>query len=259
MNRTEFMDLLRYYFRRVSDAELQEILSDYEAHFEEGKKAGLTEEEICRELGSPKDVYEMYLHEGMIHEEEPPAPQPSRRAEKIADTADRLAGHAERLAGQAEKLAGDAGKIAGTTISRAQDAWDRSIAPQLPEAAETAGGLVWKVLFSACYAASFLVFLITALLVYLLSGTFPAFGGFSPLPSISAATLFFLGGTGFFAGLALFFAGSEIRRMHRARHTPPSSGASTGAPVPPPSPEDSPKPQDTIQPAVLLLPAAGRK
>lgn len=70
MNRTEFMDLLRYYFRRVSPSELAEILSDYEAHFEEGKKAGLSEEEICRELGSPKAVYEMYLHEGMIHEQE---------------------------------------------------------------------------------------------------------------------------------------------------------------------------------------------
>ena len=34
------MDLLRYYFRRVSEAELQEILSDYESHFKEGKARG---------------------------------------------------------------------------------------------------------------------------------------------------------------------------------------------------------------------------
>ena len=44
MNQTEFMDLLRYYFRRVSEAELQEILSDYESHFKEGKARGLSEE-----------------------------------------------------------------------------------------------------------------------------------------------------------------------------------------------------------------------
>ena len=84
MNQTEFMDLLRYYFRRISEAELQDILSDYESHFKEGKARGLTEEEICRELGSPKAVYEMYLHEGMIHEKEgvplPDAPAPPERS-----------------------------------------------------------------------------------------------------------------------------------------------------------------------------------
>ena len=39
-------------------SEVKEILADYEAHFEEGKKEGLTEEEISKELGSPKDIYD---------------------------------------------------------------------------------------------------------------------------------------------------------------------------------------------------------
>ena len=42
---------------------MKEILADYEAHFEEGKKEGLTEEEISKELGSPKDIYDSYQSE----------------------------------------------------------------------------------------------------------------------------------------------------------------------------------------------------
>lgn len=44
MRESEFLDLLRYYFRNAKPSEVKEILADYEAHFEEGKKEGLTEE-----------------------------------------------------------------------------------------------------------------------------------------------------------------------------------------------------------------------
>lgn len=54
MRESEFLDLIRYYFRNAKPSEVKEILADYEAHFEEGKKEGLTEEEISKELGSPK-------------------------------------------------------------------------------------------------------------------------------------------------------------------------------------------------------------
>ena len=47
MNKTDFLDLLRYYFRNAKKSEVEEILADYEAHFEEGKKRGLTEEEAA--------------------------------------------------------------------------------------------------------------------------------------------------------------------------------------------------------------------
>ena len=36
MNETEFLDLLRYYFRNAKTEEVEEILDDYEYHFEEG-------------------------------------------------------------------------------------------------------------------------------------------------------------------------------------------------------------------------------
>ena len=68
MTREEFMDLLRYYFRNINQTQVNEILADYESHFEEGKAAGLSEEEIARELGSPKEIFEMYQDEGMIRE-----------------------------------------------------------------------------------------------------------------------------------------------------------------------------------------------
>lgn len=66
MRESEFLDLLRYYFRNAKPSEVKEILADYEAHFEEGKKEGLTEEEISKELGSPKDIYDSYQSEYMI-------------------------------------------------------------------------------------------------------------------------------------------------------------------------------------------------
>ncbi len=73
MNETEFLDLLRYYFRNGKPEEVKEILSDYESHFEEGKKRGLTEEQIAKELGSPRDIYDSYQSEGVVDERKKPA------------------------------------------------------------------------------------------------------------------------------------------------------------------------------------------
>lgn len=41
MRESEFLDLLRYYFRNAKPSEVKEILADYEAHFEEGKRKDL--------------------------------------------------------------------------------------------------------------------------------------------------------------------------------------------------------------------------
>lgn len=218
MNKTEFLDLLRYYFRNISEKDLAEILADYEAHFEEGAQRGLSEEEISKELGSPKDVYEMYRHEGMLEEKSEKTDR-SAAAEKLADAAEKLADSAEELAG---KAAGHAGNLA----AKAQDTWSRDIGPRVPEAAERASSLLIKALIFACCTVGFLIILITALTVYLLSGTFPALGGLPPLPGLAPLTLAGLFGTGFFAGLALFFVGLEIRRFG-GRGTPPSAPASS--------------------------------
>jgi uncharacterized membrane protein len=54
MNKEKFMNALKAEFNGASDADLQEILSDYEEHFANGKEAGKTEESIAAELGDPK-------------------------------------------------------------------------------------------------------------------------------------------------------------------------------------------------------------
>lgn len=71
MRKTEFMDLLRYYFRHSNKDDLQEILSDCEALFRKGMRQGLSEEEICRQLGSPKNIYRYYIGKPVIPEENP--------------------------------------------------------------------------------------------------------------------------------------------------------------------------------------------
>ena len=104
MNKTEFLDLLRYYFRNAKKSEVEEILADYEAHFEEGKKRGLTEEAIAKELGSPKDIYESYASEGVVDEKS-----------------------------QSMRFTDDAKEAAKEAAARkAGDAWDE-VSPKLPK------------------------------------------------------------------------------------------------------------------------------
>lgn len=203
MNKTEFMDLLRYYFRHISEADLAEILQDYEAHFREGKERGLSEEEISKELGSPKAIYEMYLNEGMLNEKS--------GQETRSDTKEKLSAAAGKFRQNTEDLAGSAKKT-----------WDTEISPRLPDAAGTVSRLTLKCLTYTCFAAGFLIILLTALAVYFLSGTFPALGGMPPLPGLSPLTLSALFGTGFFAGVALFFVGLEFQKSI-GRFLPPKN------------------------------------
>ena len=51
MNEREFLDLLRYYFRKVKPEDVEEILSDYKAHFTEARERGLSDAQIAAELG----------------------------------------------------------------------------------------------------------------------------------------------------------------------------------------------------------------
>lgn len=227
MNKTEFMDLLRYYFRNISKADLEEILADYETHFEEGRQRGLSEEAICKELGSPKAVYEMYLNEGMLEERS----GASREDRPLSDAAEKLAGTAGKLASGAETLA-----------ARAQTAWTRDIAPRVPGAAGTASSLLLRTAAFACFMLSGLILLATALVVYLLSGSFPMPGGFDPLPGLSLLTLSALAGTGFFASLSLFFLGREIRKYNPPKMTPPAGhGAAGSSSAPAEDPQSAPE------------------
>ena len=126
MRESEFLDLLRYYFRNATPSEVKEILADYEAHFEEGKKEGLTEEEISKELGSPKDIYDSYQSEGVVDEK--------TKTSTLMDGA--------------EKAANAAGKAADAAQKKLGETWDE-VSPKLPQAVEsTAPGLHPLTLFS---------------------------------------------------------------------------------------------------------------
>lgn len=61
MNKREFLDLLRYYLRAYPENIINDIVSDYEEHFHIGKENGKSEEQICSELGSPKDIADEFL------------------------------------------------------------------------------------------------------------------------------------------------------------------------------------------------------
>lgn len=56
MNKSEYLYKLRQYLHGFSQDELQDILFDYEEHFDIGVSKGKSEEEISRELGDPKDI-----------------------------------------------------------------------------------------------------------------------------------------------------------------------------------------------------------
>lgn len=50
MNETEFLDLLRYYFRNAKTEEVEEILADYESHLKKGKR------EACQRKKLPESL-----------------------------------------------------------------------------------------------------------------------------------------------------------------------------------------------------------
>lgn len=47
----------------LSAKERQEIMQDYEEHFDAGQEQGKAEEEICRALGDPKEIAQTYLQQ----------------------------------------------------------------------------------------------------------------------------------------------------------------------------------------------------
>lgn len=66
MKKTEFMDLLKYYFRKEDKADLKGILEDCEEQFRIGIKKGKSEEEICYALGHPRNIYRYYIGKPII-------------------------------------------------------------------------------------------------------------------------------------------------------------------------------------------------
>lgn len=56
MNKLTFLEELQYYLRNLSAEDKEEIIQDFEEHFEMGRAEGKTDEEIVRSLGSPQQI-----------------------------------------------------------------------------------------------------------------------------------------------------------------------------------------------------------
>lgn len=187
MNKTEFLDLLRYYFRNAKKSEVEEILADYEAHFEEGKKRGLTEEAIAKELGSPKDIYESYASEGVVDEKS--------KGVRFTDDAKEAAQEA-----------------AATAARKAGKAWDE-VSPKLPAAAERAALLTSRLLYGTSLLLAIILICATLLVLALISIEFAPLPGVMPLPGLHLMTKLSIGVAGVSSALAVFLIGREGSRV----------------------------------------------
>ena len=165
---------------------MKEILADYEAHFEEGKKEGLTEEEISKELGSPKDIYDSYQSEGVVDEK--------TKTSTLMDGA--------------EKAANAAGKAADAAQKKLGETWDE-VSPRLPQAVESTALLTARLLYGAGIVLAVFIAAATILILGLLQVRFAPFQGIPPLPGLHPLTLFSIGGAGIFSALAVLFTGIE--------------------------------------------------
>jgi uncharacterized membrane protein len=70
MNRKEYIGRLRTFLQGLPIEEIQDILSDYEEHFDIGISKGKTEEEIASELGDPREVAQGYRANYRTHKNE---------------------------------------------------------------------------------------------------------------------------------------------------------------------------------------------
>ena len=55
MKKDEYLNKLSQGLKQYDQAYIQEILDDYEEHFQDALAQGQSEEDICRELGDPQE------------------------------------------------------------------------------------------------------------------------------------------------------------------------------------------------------------
>lgn len=193
MNETEFLDLLRYYFRNARAEEVKEILADYESHFEEGKKQGLSEEEIAKKLGSPKDIYNSFQSEGVVNEK--------TKGSQLQDRAKEMAQGAQ------EKV---------------EKTW-AEVSPRLPAAAETTARMTARLLTAAGIIMAIVVLAAAGLVIGFFSTNLVPFHGMAPLPRFSFLTLASIGSFGIFTALSIYLIAREGSRAIENSFRQPSA------------------------------------
>ncbi len=66
MNKSTFFTELNSSLEKLSKEEREDILRDMEEHFYEGRKRGLSEEELIEKLGSPKKIGDTFVAETKV-------------------------------------------------------------------------------------------------------------------------------------------------------------------------------------------------
>ncbi len=61
MTKKQYLDALEKELRSRRVADVEEVLSDYEAHFARKAADGYSEEDIARKLGTPQDIANDFL------------------------------------------------------------------------------------------------------------------------------------------------------------------------------------------------------
>lgn len=191
MTRTEFMSLLQYYLKKSSTEESADIIADYNAHFDVAEDAGFSDEDIIKELGSPKEIYSFYHQEGLLTEKS-----------------------------FAMRLSQNLLKNTGTVMDRVGQNTRKQLArftTHLPALTASAADILSRILYVICSIAAAAVGSITLLAIYMLAVQYQPFPWMTPLPSMHPLTLAAVGGAGLSTACALFFAGQEGKAFHESR------------------------------------------
>lgn len=236
MRKTEFMDLLKYYFRKSDKDDLKGILDDCEEQFRLGAKKGLSEEEICCKLGHPKNIYRYYIGEPIVPEDNPRMPDTAygnssvpRRQEAPYDwekEPDRLRRHAESEQYYHQPAAGSTDGRQPVSPQRRQPLYDtdeetgknfqwNDSDSAVPTAAKAVASPFLDIFGALCNIISGILYFVFALAciasvaIYNLPAFF--FTDLLPLPTLSLSTMGF-------GVLAILFAALTFSYASQACH-----------------------------------------
>ncbi len=181
MTRIEFISSLEYYLKKSSAEETTEIIADYNAHFDAAEEAGFSDEEIIRELGSPKEIYDSYKSEGVLNER--PA-----------------------LSVFSKKLLISTKSFLENTEETTKRQLPRFL-PQITALARKGFGALTGLFYFLCTIIALIIALATLSALYMLAVQIQPFSWLPVIPAIHPLTLAAFGCTGFSAAGAVFFLG----------------------------------------------------
>ncbi len=111
MNKTAFMNELTKSLSEYGVNDAREILLDFEQHFEDGKAAGETEDEVCEKLGDPVEIAKQYIPEADIKVEEKETKQSGFDSNRYSQPYAQAQTQTPPPAPQTQGFQPDAGKI----------------------------------------------------------------------------------------------------------------------------------------------------